>query len=147
MTAATAHDGRVVTATRSVLESRTGRRRPGLAVVAGLNAMSAWAGAAGLALGWLDVGDGLNQRLPLDSPVLAGAALAVIVAAPFSVLARCAWHGDPRTAPVAVLAGGLLVGWIAVQVVFLREFSWFQPTYAAIGAAFIAAGRRMPAPG
>ena len=55
-------------------------RRAGLAGFAALNAVAAWAGAVGLAAGGIDFGDHTNDRLPFDSLVLAGIALAVIVA-------------------------------------------------------------------
>ena len=121
---------------------RSARRRPGLAVFAALNAASAWGGAVALTAGFVDFGDRLNRRLPFASPVLAGIALAVIVALPSSLLAWQAWNGDRRVDRVAIVTGILLVAWIAVQLVFLRAFSAFQPAYAAIGAALIVAGRR-----
>ena len=43
----------------------------------------------------------------------------------------------------------LLVGWIVVELVVLREWSWLQPLYAAIGVSLIAGSRscRRRAPG
>lgn len=120
-----------------------GRRR-GLAAFAAFNAFWAWAGAVGLIGGGLDFGEQLNRRLPFDSLVLAGLALATIVAVPLTVLAWMAWRGDPRTGRASVLVGIVLVGWILVQLCFLREPSFFHPLYLAIGAGFIVAGRRSP---
>lgn len=37
--------------------------------------------------------------------------------------------------------GVVLVGWIAVQLAFLRELSFFHPTYVVIGAVLIWMGR------
>lgn len=115
-------------------------RRPWLALVAGVNAVAAWAGAAGLAFGFLDLGDELNTRLPFDSPVVGGLALAVLVAQPLSTLAVLAWQGDERTGQVAVVSGALLIGWILVQLAFLRELSFFHPLYLALGVGLIVAG-------
>lgn len=112
-----------------------------LAVVAGVNAVAAWAGAVGLVVGFLTITPRLEQRLPLDSPVLGGLALAAIVAVPLSVLAALAWTGDPRTPEAAVVAGGLLMGWIVVQLAFIRELSGFHPFYLGLGAALAAWGR------
>ncbi|MBL8775958.1 MAG: hypothetical protein JNK12_08510 [Acidimicrobiales bacterium] len=114
-----------------------------LAAFAGLNALSAWFGVVGLVGGGLSFGDELNQRLPFDSLVLAGLALAAIVAIPSTALAVLAWRGDARTPLATSALGALLIGWIVVQLLFLQSFSFFQPLYAAIGVAFLVAGRRM----
>ncbi|MEO8692970.1 MAG: hypothetical protein ABI658_05605 [Acidimicrobiales bacterium] len=116
--------------------------RHGLAVFAAVNAVAAGGGAIALLAGWTDFGDRLDQRLPFDSLVLAGLALAAIVALPLSGLAVLAWRGDPRAGRVAVGTGVVLVAWIVVQLAFLRAFSVFQPTYVVIGVLFVVAGRR-----
>ena len=116
-------------------------RRRLLAGTAAFVAIGAYAGAAGLAVGFLDMGDRLNGRLPMQSPVLGGIALLVIVAVPFTELARRAWTGDPQTELSALVAGGLMVGWIAVEVAFIREFSVLQVVYGAFGLAFMIIGR------
>ncbi len=118
-------------------------RRAGLAGLAAVNAVAAWAGAVGLLVGWIDFGARLDRRLPFDSLVLAGLALAAIVAIPSTVVAVLAWRGDPRTPLVTTALGVLLIGWIVVQLLFLQSFSFFQPLYAAIGVAFLVAGRRL----
>ncbi|HUP73555.1 MAG TPA: hypothetical protein VM282_11000 [Acidimicrobiales bacterium] len=65
---------------------------------------------------------------PLDA--VAGAALAVIVAIPLRVVAWLAWTGDFRAGRVSMLTGLALVGWIALQLAFLREFPRFnRPTW------------------
>ncbi len=114
-----------------------------LAVFAALNALSAWFGVVGLVGGGLSFGEDLDQRLPFDSLVLAGVALAVVVALPSTILAVLAWRGDSRTPAAATALGVLLIGWIVVQLLFLQSFSFFQPLYAAIGVAFLVVGRRL----
>ena len=116
-----------------------------LAVVAGLNAVAAWGGAAGLVLGFLSLTDRLNERLPFASPALGGLALAAVVALPLTVLTIRAATGHPRTGETAVVVGLLLVGWILVQVLFLRELSFFHPFYLLVGTGLVAAGHRPPA--
>ncbi len=118
------------------------RRATGTAVFAAVVAVSAWAGALGLVTGTLDLGAKLEQRLPFHSPVLGGGALAVIVGLPTTVVAILARRHDARAGASAVVAGALLVGWIVVEVAFIREFSFLQPCYAVIGVVFIAIGRR-----
>ena len=56
------------------------------------------------------MGEDLDARLPYESPVLAGAALASLVAVPLTMLARAAWRDDPSTDGLALRSGALLVG-------------------------------------
>jgi dienelactone hydrolase len=122
-------------------------RRPVLAAFAAANAAAAWGGAVALAAGAIDLGRRLDDRLPLASPVLAGVALALIVAVPLTALAWSAWHGTEHTDELALVAGTALIGWIAVQLVVLRAFSLFQPLYLAIGIALVETSHRIrPSP-
>ena len=118
-------------------------RRPWLAAFAALNAFGAWAGAVGLIAGGTDFGEVINERLPFESLVLAGLALATIVAVPLTLLAWSAWTGGPRTDELALVVGLLLIGWIIGQVAVIRAFSLFQPAYLAVGAGFVAASHRV----
>ena len=118
-------------------------RRSGLSGFAAVDTFAAWAGAVGLVAGGLDFGDRLNDRLPFDSVVLAGLALAVIVAIPLTLLAWSAWTGADRTNDVALIVGLILIGWIVVQVVVLRAFSIFQPAYLCVGVSFVAVSHRV----
>ncbi len=119
------------------------RRRRWLAGAAALNALGAWAGAVGLITGGTDFGESINDRLPFDSLVLAGLALVTVVGVPFTVLAWSAWSGSSRTDELALVGGLLLIGWIVGQVVVIRAFSFFQPTYLVVGACFVAASHRV----
>ena len=114
-------------------------RRRALAGYAGFVAFSAYAGAVGLATGVLDTGPTIEHRLPRHSPVLGGVALALVVGVPATWLARRAWHGRDVGRP-ALVAGTMLVVWIAIEVAFIREFSWLQVFYLGVGASFIAVG-------
>lgn len=118
-------------------------RRPWLAVYAACNAVAAWAGAFGLFTGGIDLGDTVNDRLPLESPVLAGVALIAVVGIPLTVLAWSAWTGGPRTDDLALVAGVLLIGWIVGQVAVIRAFSPFQPAFLAVGVFLVAASHRI----
>lgn len=127
--------------TESTLSVST--RRPWLAAFAAFNAFGAWYGAVGLITGGLDFGESINERLPFDSVVLAGLALGIIVGIPLTVLTWSAWTGGPRTDDLALGVGLMLIVWIVVQIAVIRTFSVFQPTYLAVGAAFVAASRRV----
>jgi hypothetical protein len=120
----------------------SGSARRGLAAGAGLVACSAWFGAAGLAFGFLRLPDRLVRRLPFGSTVVSGLALALVVAVPYSALAIAAWRGDRRTTLASFACGLVMIGWIAVEVLVVREFSFLQPLMGGVGIAFGLVGRR-----
>jgi pimeloyl-ACP methyl ester carboxylesterase len=126
----------------SHVEQRTSRRTA-IAVVAAVNALAAWGGATALVAGVTDFGRTLNDRLPFDSLVLAGVALAVVVAIPLSVLAAAAWTGHPRTEQLSLAAGTALIAWIVVQLWILRSFSLLHVVYLAVGSYFVVASQRV----
>jgi hypothetical protein len=66
------------------------------------------------------------------------------VAVPNAVLAVLARRGDRRTDAAAVATGALLVGWILVELAFLRELSFLHPLYVAVGLLLVLLGRRAP---
>jgi len=117
------------------------QRRPWLAAYAALLAVGAYGGALGLTTGFLALPRSLERRLPFGSPVLGAAALTLAVAVPATVLMVMAWGGHRRALHAAVLDGALLVGWILVEVAFIRELSFLQPFYAAVGAGLVVWGR------
>ena len=118
----------------------------GIAVFAGLIAISAVGGTVGLVSGGLALTPEIEERLPFASPVFGGLALAAIVAVPMTATAVLAWRGDARAGRAAVLAGVLQIGWIVVQLTIIRELSFFHPTYLAVGAAMVWLGRRIDGP-
>ena len=113
-----------------------------IAVIAALNALTALVGAAGLALGFLDLGEVVTSRLPWGSTVLAGLALALLVAAPNALLVVLAARRDRSTGLVAVVVGSLLVLWILIELAFIRELSYFHPLYLVVGLALVWLGLR-----
>jgi hypothetical protein len=116
-------------------------RRPKLACFAAFVATSAFGGAAGLVTGALDFGARVNQRLPFGSPVFAALALSATVGIPSTALAIRAGRGDDRTATAARVAGWLLIAWIAIEVAFIREFSFLQVVYGTAGIAYVVLAR------
>ncbi|GAA5152315.1 MULTISPECIES: hypothetical protein [Amycolatopsis] len=114
------------------------RRHAWLASFTGLIAILAYAGAVAVATGVL--GPGVEARLPFESPVFAGVALAVVVGVPMTVVTTLGLRGDARTSAAAVVAGALLIAWIAVEVGFVRTYSWLQPVFAFAGVAVLHTG-------
>jgi hypothetical protein len=108
-----------------------------IAVIAGLNAVAATGGALGLALGFLKLDTVSASRLPWGSTVLAGIALAMLVAVPNALLAVVAARRSAGTGPLAIGVGALLVGWIVVELAFIRELSFFHPLYIAVGVLLV----------
>jgi hypothetical protein len=72
--------------------------------------------------------------LPLHSWVPPGIALLAGVAAPMLAAATLIGIRSRHAPAAAVVAGALLLGWIAVQVL-VAPFFWLQPVMAASGAA------------
>ena len=110
-------------------EQRTKIIRVTSAVVTGVIALSAYAGVFGLMSGGISFGDVIDARLPFGSLVLAGVALLIIVAIPMTVASIAAIRATRRSADLVFGAGLLLVVWIAVELAFIKAYSWFHPTY------------------
>lgn len=109
-------------------------------VVCGLMSVAAVAGVIGLAGGGIDFGPEITSRIPGASPVLAAVALGVVVALPMAAAAVAGWRRAPSTADLDILAGAALIGWIAVQVAVIRDFSWLQPACAVYGGVVLVLG-------
>jgi peptidoglycan/LPS O-acetylase OafA/YrhL len=115
----------------------TGRaKRPlqvGTAVLTGLIALSACGGVVGLVGGGLSFGATINARLPYGSLFLAGIALLFFVAAPMTIAAVASLRDLRHANDIAFGAALLLVTWIAIELAFIKSYSWFHPTYLGLG--------------
>ena len=79
-----------------------GQRHRGIAALAALMAIAAYAGVVGLMTGVPDMGTLVNGRLPLSSPVLGGLALLLIVA---MVMTIAVAHDHRRCRPALPALG------------------------------------------
>ena len=117
--------------------SITGRaKRPlqiGTAVLIGLIALSAYGGVVGLVGGGLSFGETIDARLPYGSLFLGGIALLFFVAAPMTLAAVVSLRDLRHAGDIVMGAGLLLVAWIAIELAFIKSYSWFHPTYLALG--------------
>jgi hypothetical protein len=121
------------------LRMKTSHRR--LAAFTGVNAVAAWAGAAGLMTGYLALEHETEARLPFESPAFGGVALALVVAVPLSGITALAWGEHAATRTAASVCGALLVGWIITELLFIRELSFLHPFYFAVGTGLFLWGR------
>lgn len=117
-----------------------GRTQSLLAAGTGLLAVFGYAGALGLLTGAIDLGDEVTARLPFHSTVLAGLAEAVIVAVPMTAVTSLALKADVRTGRTATVAGILLLVWVALGALVVRDYSWLQAFLAAAGLAVLLVG-------
>lgn len=100
-------------------------------------AVGAFAGAVGLMVGGVDLGDATDD-LPFRSPVFGGVALGVVCGVLPAVVAIMAWRRARWAAFGHVAVGVALVGWIVVQIVFIGLGSWLQVGYGLFGLAITA---------
>ena len=110
------------------------------AVTTGVIAFSGYAGVVGLMGGGISFGDTINARLPFGSLVVAGAALLAIVAVPMTVAAVAASRDTQHSPDIVFGAGLLLVAWIAVELAFIKAYSWFHPTYLVAAIVVLGLG-------
>ena len=126
------------TATRPASgRGRLERLRVAASVFAAAIAFSAYAGVVGLVGGGIRFGGGIDERLPLESHVLAGVALLLFVAVPMTGAAVALWRRSAHAIDLLETAGVVLVAWIAVELAFIRAYSWFHPTYLAIAVVVV----------
>lgn len=110
--------------------------------LAALNAVGALAGAVGLTTGFLALGPALEDRLPWQSPVVAGIALGLLVALPNGALVAVALRRGRGTGLLGIAVGVAMVVWILVELAFIRELSFLHPVYVAVGIVMVLAGVR-----
>jgi hypothetical protein len=114
--------------------------RIGAAALTGIFALSAYAGVIGLVGGAISFGETINARLPYQSLFLAGMALLLVVVAPMTA-AAVACIRDLRYARERVIGAGLLlVAWIAIELAFIKSYSWFHPTYLLLAILVMISG-------
>jgi hypothetical protein len=112
----------------------------GTAALTGIIALSAYAGVVGLVGGAISFGETINARLPFHSLFLAGMALLLAVAAPMTAAAVACIRDLRYASELVIGAGLLLVVWIAVELAFIKSYSWFHPTYLGLAILVLISG-------
>jgi hypothetical protein len=112
--------------------------RGGLVALLGFVALNAFGGGVYGLFG----AEGVPTEWLRDSPFhdyFVPSLILVVVVGGSSALATVAVLGRWRLGrPIALLAGLVLLGWIAVQVAIIGYVSWLQPTVAIAGLSIIA---------
>jgi hypothetical protein len=73
------------------------------------------------------------RQLPVDTWVVPGVALAVLVAVPNLIAGVLAAIGHRWALKVSMVTGGVLVGWIIVQIAVIQQFFYLQPVMGICG--------------
>lgn len=84
------------------------------------------------------------RHLPIDTWVLPGIALAVLVAVPNLIAGTLVAIRRPVARAVSMLTGGVLVGWIVVQIALIQQYFVLQPVMAACGLLTIGLAALLP---
>jgi hypothetical protein len=85
------------------------------------------------------------EHLPVDTWVLPGVALALLVAAPYVVSTILVAMGHLAARRVSLIAGTVLVGWIVVQIALIQQYFFLQPVMVVCGLLTIGLAYLLPA--
>lgn len=95
-----------------------------------VTALGAAAGVQGFLSGsFAPLVDQLEQRLPVNGPVLPAVALGLVVGATQGTAAVVGARDHPRAAEASLIAGSILVAWIMAQ---LPLIGWTEPVQWAV---------------
>jgi len=95
------------------------------------------AGAQGIPTEWL-------EGSPFSDYFIPSAVLFVVVGGSFLLAAIAVFARWPIARHLAIGAGFVVLGWLAVQVAIIGYVSWMQPTTAIAGVVVLALAARLP---
>jgi hypothetical protein len=84
------------------------------------------------------------RHLPVDTWVLPGVALAVLIALPYAIAGLLVAIGHSTARAVSFLAGGILVGWIVIQIALIQQYFFLQPVMGLCGLLTIGLAYMLP---
>jgi hypothetical protein len=125
-------------------EKSAGRGRFGRTLIGLELALAVAAAGGGLQLAVIAPHDAMPAetlaRTPFSSWVWPGVLLILTVAVPAAVVGIGAWARRPFAVPGHPVVGGLLIGWIVVQIAVIGPVSVLQPVMFCWGLAILALG-------
>ncbi|BDU05967.1 hypothetical protein [Nocardia cyriacigeorgica] len=114
-----------------------------LAAVSGFIAFWAIAGFVGLVGGGADLSRDVTERVPLQSPALAGTLLLIVVGIPMTSTCAMAVARPGAVPAMAMLSGITLLAWVCVQPIIIGQVHWLQPAFGLLGSAVALLGAAM----
>ncbi|MCB9544189.1 MAG: hypothetical protein H6703_17300 [Myxococcales bacterium] len=127
------------------------RRRAALAALTLFVGLTALAGGVEL-ITWprgnpdLGLDPTVLRHSPFTDFTLPGLILFAGVGLPNTLAGLAALRRHPRAAPLALIAGALITGWIVIEALLLRTFHPLQALYLTLGLATLALARRAHRP-
>lgn len=101
-------------------------------------AISAFAGAIGLVVGYMNIPLSVLQTTPFADFTIPALLLGIVVGGSALVAAVIVLFGPQRVDALAALAAGcIMVGWMAVEFAMIGLGSWVQVVYFAVGLLMI----------
>lgn len=119
---------------------RSAWTRIALVAVSGFSAVNAVAGGIGLLVNGLGVPREQLQGTPFDSFTVPGLLLAIVVGGSMAVAATSAWRKVSWAGIAAVVAGSVMLGWIAIESLMITDGRPLQVSVAVLSLATIALG-------
>ncbi len=108
-----------------------------------LTVVGAAAGVQGFVSGsFQPLVDQLAERLPMDGPLLPATALALVVGGSQATGLVLGARNHPQAPQIALVAGSVLVGWIAAQLPLIGWTAPVQWAFLVIGVAEVAISAR-----
>jgi hypothetical protein len=118
--------------------------RPALAAVEAFVAIGAVYGSIMLISDAWRLDHAMLRHLPVDSWVLPGVALAVLIAVPNLFAGILVTINHPVARTVSLLAGGVLVGWIIGQLALIQQYFFLQPVMGISGPLTLGLAALLP---
>lgn len=116
------------------------RLRVATVAVTGFSAINAVAGGIGLLVNGLGVPREQLDGTPFSSFTIPGLLLAVVVGGSMLTAAISVWQRVPWAGSVAMVAGAVMLGWIAIESVMINDGRVLQVVVAMLSLLAIALG-------
>lgn len=101
-------------------------------------AISAFAGAIGLVVGYMNIPLSVLSGSPFVDFTIPALLLGVVVGGSALVAGLITLFGPRRAEPLASgIAGCIMVGWITIELAMIGLGSWLQPAYLVVGLVMI----------